>query len=158
MPGESEIEKKVVYFLPYLPIDKEIQVANILFWPFYRLKTKYVQEKSVRAHLEKIFGCYVDRDSEAVQSITIASTSGQLFFPFSDEERKKLALAVKALAFVSIVKNSYEYQYRNSENFQVYSQEFVPGEETLNVVHRFCRSAYGGYVHRLGPYKFEQIR
>lgn len=156
MPDKSE--KKIVYFLPYFPIEKEIRIGNILFWPFYRMRETYIEEENIRVPLEKIFGCYVNRDGEATRSITIASIGGQHFSPFSENELENLDSAVKVLAFASIIKNPYEFQYRNSENFQVYSQELVPGEETLTIFHRFRRSVYGGHVHSLGPYKFEQVK
>ena len=149
---------KTVYFLPYLPLEKEIRIGNMLFWPFHALNQKYIKNTAVLSQLEKIFGCYVDRNGDVTQSITIASIRKPQFRQFSGNELDNLDSAVKILAFASMMNNPYGYQYRNSENFQLYWQVFTPGEDTLSMTYRFRRKAFGGYVQNLGPYELEQVK
>src|SRR4029077_18101515 len=81
---------KTVYFLPYLPLEKEIRIGNMLFWPFHALNQKYIKNTAVLSQLEKIFGCYVDRNGDVTQSITIASIRKPQFRQFSGNELDNL--------------------------------------------------------------------
>jgi hypothetical protein len=149
---------RVIYFLPYLPLEKEIRIGNMLFWPFHPLKGKYVNDAAILLQLEKVFRSYVDRSGGVTQSITIASIGKPQFRQFSGAELDNVDSAVKILAFASMMNIQYGYQYRNSENFQLYWQEFIPGEDMISMTHRFRRQAFGGYVQKLGPYKLEQVK
>jgi hypothetical protein len=106
-----------IYFLPFFPLDSELRVGAVLFWPFYRLKDTLIPDQSMRRDLERIFSCYVDQHGNILETITIASVRGRELSPLSTNEEQYLDAAVKAVAFASIVKNIYRFQYRNAENF-----------------------------------------
>jgi hypothetical protein len=151
-------QSRRIYFLPFFPLESELRVGDTLFWPFYQLKDTLIPDEGLRRDLERIFSCYVDHRGQILETITIASLHGPDLSPLSTDEEQYLDAAVKAVAFASIVKNVYRFQYRNSENFQVYTQELIPNQEEITLTYHFRRAAYGGYVHRQGPFPLTQTR
>jgi len=93
-----------------------------------------------------------------LETITIASVRGRELLPLSTDEEQYLDAAVKAVALASIVKNIYGFQYRNSENFEVYTQELVQNQDEITLTYHFRRAAYGGYIHPQGPFPLTQLK
>lgn len=86
-----------IQFLPFLEIDKEFRFADVVYWPFWRLKTRRIQEVNCLAFLEWYFKKWRNPISDKRLNITIASLENKLLGPFTIEEQERIRTASNIL-------------------------------------------------------------
>ena len=121
---------KQISFLPYLEIKNESSFDDVIFWPFWRLKSRRIKEKLVLKHLEWYFKKWRDNIHNRRLNITITSLKEKLLGPFSDDERERIQVACNILFLLS-ARHMDEFNLISSDNFTLYSQNFRAGEYRL---------------------------
>lgn len=121
---------KEVGFLPYLEINKEFHFDDVVFWLFWRLKSRRIREEKVLKYLEWYFKKWRDNIFNKRLNITVASLKGMLLGPFSNEEREQIQVACNILFLLSVPKND-EFHALSSDNFTLYTQNFIENEYRL---------------------------
>lgn len=121
---------KQICFLPYLEINKEFNFGDVIFWPFWRLKSRRIQTENILKYLEWYFKKWKDNIFNKRINVTIASLKGKLLGPFSDEERERIQVAANILFLLSAPKNN-QFFALSADNFILYTQNFVENEYKL---------------------------
>lgn len=121
---------RAIGFLPYLEIKKEFSFDDVIFWPFWRLKSRRVQNENILKYLEWYFKKWKDNIFNKRLNITVASLKGKLLGPCSDEERERIQAAANILFLLSALKND-QFFALSSDNFTLYTQNFVENEYRL---------------------------
>ncbi len=121
---------KTINFLPYLEAKKEFNFGDVVFWPFWQLKSRRIQDKNILKYLEWYFKKWKENIFNKRLNITIASLEGKLLGPFSKEEHERMRAACNILFHLSAPKNNL-FCALSSDNFTLYSQNFRGGELRL---------------------------
>lgn len=118
---------KQISFLPYLEIKNEFYFDDVIFWPFWRLKSRRIRQRNVLKYLEWYFKKWRDNIFNKRLNITIASLRGKLLGPFSNYESERIQVASNILFLLS-VRQINQFTPLTSDNFTLYSQNFREGE------------------------------
>lgn len=121
---------KQIIFLPYLEIRNEFSLDDVIFWPFWRLKSRRIRQRNVLKYLEWYFKKWRDNIFYKRLNITIASLRGKLLGPFSNDEKEKIRAACNILFLLSVRQIS-QFTPLTSDNFTQYFQSFREGEQGI---------------------------
>lgn len=129
-----------VSFLPWADIKTKIQIGNITFFPFSKIKKK-IKDSVIKKHLRKYFHCYIDHNGKAVDTVTLCYFGDDIFKALNDEEYSELRNAVNVLIFCTVapsVKNAVCANNRSmgppsSDKFQLITQNFTPENDYIAV-------------------------
>lgn len=142
--------KLTVVFLPYAPIENNIKISNVTFWPFYKEKEQRITDPKIVKHLERLFDSYINRTGNKTKNITVASIDKPLFDTSESLDIDQLENARYVLFFACVERNE-EYFWCTSDNFEMIYQNFVPGELHVAV----CA---GGLHEIVSTWKIEDVK
>lgn len=119
-----------IQFLPFLEIKKEFGFADVVYWPFWRLKSRRIREASDLTYLEWYFNKWKNPISLRRLNVTIASLAGKLLGPFTKEEQERIRTASNILFLLSVDSINEIYPL-SSDNFILYDLNFIGEEHKL---------------------------
>lgn len=120
-------------FLPYISLENELKIGDILFWSFYKKKDEYIKEGSIRNQIQRFLKQYVTpyQPKESLREITIVSyKSPDNFRSLTIEQAQEMGNAVTILCFCTLIKNA-DWRAFSSDDFQLMSQNFIPGSDEI---------------------------
>ncbi|MFB3855671.1 MAG: hypothetical protein ACE148_17870 [Vicinamibacterales bacterium] len=131
-----------VSFMPWAGIGGDIRIGPVTFWPFYGQATARVKDETIRNHLKKYFGCYVDYQGRPVDSVTICSHGPADFAQLTREKATEVRAAVDALIFsiVSPATQAAVCADKNSmgppsaDRYELITQDFCPGDDHITIL------------------------
>lgn len=138
-------------FLPYISIKEDLKIGEVLLWPFYIKKDKYIKDFLIRSQIEKFLKQYVDIKQKPLQNITMVSyKSPDNFHPLTETQSRKIRDTVTILCFSTIIKNTKWCAF-SSDDFQLFHQNFIPGDERI-------APASGSFIRRtVGGLKIKEV-
>jgi len=120
-------------FLPYTSLEKELKIGDVLFWPFYRKKDRYIKDVPIRNQIEKFLKQYVEhaKQKKSLEKITMVSyRSPNNLKPLSRKPAKEVKNIVTMLCFCTLVRNT-RWRAFSSDDFQLIHQNFIPGDDGI---------------------------
>ena len=146
---EKKADSLEFAFLPYALLRDDIKIGDVLLWPFYAKKDKYIEDQPIRSWMEQYFKQYIDprKEKRPLKNPTIVSyKSPNNFEPFP--KKQELENTVTMLSFSAITKKPDTF---SSDNFQLYYQRFKQGDNRIALYS-------GSYIHyNDGLYKIEDL-
>ncbi len=139
-----------IHFLPYLEIEKEFIFGDVVFWPFWRLKSRRIKDERVRIHLEWYFKKWRDNLSNKRLNITIVSIKERLIESLPDDERERIQVACNILFLLHAPQNDHFWPL-SSDNFTMYTKNFEESEYRLV-------SMTGSYIRKEGLFSSKMTK
>lgn len=122
-----------ILYLHHLPLSKPMVLGDFILWPYYKSRDKFIKEPKIRKHLDRLFHQMCDFQNHPLEHIAILSTStSPLFSPASRESFSKMNDVINALFFSAVMENS-TLGAVSSDNFQLITQNFTPGEDRWGI-------------------------
>jgi len=141
---------KTLMIMPYLPLNGLIKFNGLSLWSYKKLGTKLITDVNLRAHLDKLAGCYQLHKGSKIQNPALI-TADTVNFPNPTRVTiAKIEVLKNILLFLGILENN-SWSFLTSDNFEVFYQRFNVGDDGL--------STQGGAIHRIltGGYKIGEI-
>lgn len=145
MPDGGERNMSTPYyqvcFMPWAGLDKELKLGPVTFWPFPMKTEGWVADTAIREYLARYFRCYVDHQGRPVETVTICSHRPADFRRLGENQVGEIRAAVDALIFsiicpatkTGVCANNYSMGPPSAERYQLITQNFHPGEDSIAV-------------------------
>ena len=119
--------KRSFCFLPWLNLDKNIEIGPVEFWPYFKDQNREkIADPKVKDYLDWLFSMFVDHKGKPVETITMCSYDGKIIYDLTDSLLDNLIFATDLLVFASIIasKKSIISSTNNNSGWNPPSSEF----------------------------------
>lgn len=126
--------ERVVHYLPFLRIEKPIQIGKFQLIPFPE-RTDLIEESKLIPFIEKITNSYQHAKSKSIQGITLMKNLDKPWMPLDEEGQSLIWRTNIILCFCCLATNelSPNKAYRNSTNFQLITQYLTLDSDSFSV-------------------------